>query len=160
MLVSTDELLVEMQCVVEGDNWYKAEFLKRPGCTSVGVGQLPGSVWDVSEPANPRRLNVCIVEFYDGGDTLPPPNFKWDPDNSAQGKYEYLFIMGSDYDSTGMTYADSNVLLDDMDNLYAWWPRLADGHTFFEPDTVNSAINTYIALLSMPFQVSVHLHSV
>ena len=158
-LGSTDYIPVEIRFDIDSSNWSNAQFFRRENLfSSAGVGTFPGSVWDISEPANPRRLNVCIVEYDDGSGPLPDPNFKWDPDNSAQGKFEYLLIMKSDYDSTGLTYADSNVLLDDMDNLYAWWPRLADGHTFFETDTAKLVINTYIGLLAMAFEDSVYLN--
>ncbi len=158
-LGSTDYVPVEIIFDIDSNNWSNAQFFRRDDLfNSAGVGTFPGSAWDISEPANPRRLNLCIVEFDDGGGPLPDPNFKWDPDNSAQGKYEYLFIMKSDYDSSGMTYADSNVLFDDMDNLYGWWPRLADGHTFFETDTAKLVIGTYIGLLATAFEDSVYLN--
>ena len=158
-LGATDYFPVEIRFDIDSNNWSNAQFFRRDKLyKSVGVGTFPGSVWDVSDPVNPRQINVCIAEFYDGSDTLPAANFKWDPDNSAQGKYEYLFIMGSDYDSTGLTYADSNVLLNDMDNLYVWWPRLADGHTFFETDTAKLIIGTYIGLLATPFEDLVYLN--
>lgn len=151
-LGATDYFPVEIRFDIDSSNWSKAQFFRRPGYASVGVGTFPGSVWDISNPASPRQLNVCIVELDNN------PNFKWDPDNSNQGKYEYLFIMGSDYDSSGLTYADSNVLRNDMDNLYVWWPRLADGHTFFETDTAKLIIGTYIGLLATAFEDLVYLN--
>ena len=158
-LEATDYFPVEIRFDIDSNNWSNAQFFRRDNVyNSAGVGTFPGSVWEISDPANPRRLNICIVEHDDGFGGLPDPNFKWDPDNSAQGKFEYLFIMTSDYDSTGMAYADSNVLLDDMDNLYVWWPRLADGHTFFETDTAKLVINTYIGLLATAFEDSVYLN--
>ena len=156
-LTAVDYFPVEIRLNSDSANWSNAQFFKRPGYASVGVGTFPGSVWDISEPANPRRLNVCIVEFDDGFGGLPDPNFKWDPDTSAQGKFEYLFIMKSDYDSSGMTYADSNVLFNDMDNLYVWWPRLVDGHAFFETDSAKLVINTHIGLLATALEDLVYL---
>ncbi len=30
--------------------------------TQLGVGVFPGSAWDMSDPDNPRRLNICFFE--------------------------------------------------------------------------------------------------
>ena len=38
----------------------------------LGVGVFPGSAWDMSDPENPRRLNICFFERDDG-------NLLWDP---------------------------------------------------------------------------------
>jgi hypothetical protein len=54
---------------------------------------FPGSAWDVTDPAHPRRLNICLVE--DNG--AQPADQRWDPDGSDLGAREYLFIMNSSY---------------------------------------------------------------
>ena len=99
------------------------------GYPAAGVGIFRGSAWDISDPSNPRRLNLCFVE-----DSLSKPsNHLWDPDTSSLGGREYLFIMLSDYDSTGQTYDDNN-WGPTADVVFAWWPRLEPGHPFFETD--------------------------
>lgn len=104
-----------------------------------GVGQFPGMVWDVSNPGSPRRLNVCMVEDAGTG----TPNLLWDPSSSGFGKREYLFIMDSDYDGTGTTYAGFN-LLDDasaMDIQYGWWPAVEPGHALLESLPASMEVN-------------------
>lgn len=102
----------------------------------VGVGVFPGSAWDMSDPDNPRRLNLCFTEYNDGAGPIVPPNLFWDPDTTRNspylGKFEFLFIMLSDYDGTGLTYAGLNPNFTDLDMLYFWYPRLVPGHTWFE----------------------------
>ena len=57
----------------------------------LGVGTFPGSAWDVSDPDNPRRLNICFFENNNG-------NLLWDPVSVNGMDLEYLIIMNSDYD--------------------------------------------------------------
>ncbi len=102
------------------------------GYLASGVGTFPGSAWDVSDPQNPRRLNICFVEWEDGSGAKPP-NHQWDPDGSSLGGREYLFIMNSDYDGTGTTYNNVNYG-PSADVLYALWPRLEAGRTLLESD--------------------------
>ncbi len=102
------------------------------GWESVGVGTFPGAVYDVSDPDDPRRLNVCLTE--DGREG--PPNMTWDPSDAEDGKREYLWIMASDYDGTGETYAGNDIVADadDLDILYVWEGRVEPGRSFFETD--------------------------
>ncbi|MGH8016003.1 MAG: choice-of-anchor B family protein, partial [Candidatus Zixiibacteriota bacterium] len=112
----------------------------------------------MSDKNNPRRLNLCILECYSCSELpIQTHNGRWDPDTSANGKFEFLFVMRSDYDSTGMTYAGRNILSEDLDNLYAWWPRVASGHTFFETDTASLTISPLIGLNLLPYDDSITL---
>ena len=101
-----------------------------PGSPAAGVGTFPGQAWDMSDPLNPRRLNMCFREW----DGSAIPNLQWDPDTSGSGNYEWLYIMLSDYDGTGLTYASSDPFTggSEMDILYFFSPRVAEGHTFLE----------------------------
>lgn len=99
------------------------------GYAASGVGTFPGSAWDISDPAKPRRLNLCLVE----DDTQKPANLTWDPEAGSLGGREYLFIMLSDYDGTGTSYDDTN-WGPGADVLYGWWPRLETDRTAFETD--------------------------
>lgn len=106
-------------------------FRRDLGYVSAGVGTFPGSVWDVSDPGSPRRLNVCFVEDNAQG----PANLTWDPNSTGAptyGKREYVFVMLSDYDGTGTTYAGANILsgAGSLDVLYGWWPQVVPGETF------------------------------
>ena len=101
------------------------------GYASAGVGTFPGSAWDVSDPGNPRRLNILFVE----DNSIAPADLMWNPNGAGAptyGKREYLAIMASDYDGTGTTYAGLNFTGDasTMDVLYAWWPLVEAGQTF------------------------------
>jgi len=144
---------VEIKFDTVSANWSLCQTFRRYGFNSAGVGTFPGSAWDISDSTNPRRLNLCYVEF----DSIPTPDFKWNPDGSTKGKYEFLFVMNSDYDGTGTTYAGYNILLDDPDVLYAWWPKVAAGHTFFETDTAVLKITPRIGLSAYPFDSSIEL---
>jgi hypothetical protein len=94
-----------------------------------GVGTFPGTAWDISNPDSPRRLNMCIAE--DNG--TKDANLIWDPDTSAVGGREYLFIMNSDYDGTGTTYNETlNGTTADV--LYIFWPRVRPDFSLFDSD--------------------------
>jgi choice-of-anchor B domain-containing protein len=108
----------------------------RPGYNPAGVGTFPGSAWDVSDPDNPRRLNIGFVEWDDGAGPNPAPDLIWNPndDGSVSGKREYLYIFNSDYDGTGLTYQSTNIAGDNPDVLYAWWPKVETGMTLLQTD--------------------------
>ncbi len=145
---------VEIKFDTVSANWTLCQTFRRYGFNSAGVGTFPGSAWDMSDSTSPRRLNLCFVEF----DTLPAPDFKWNPDGSARGKYEFLFVMNSSYDGTGTTYAGINILINDPDVLYAWWPRVATGRTFFETPTASLYIKAFIKLIVAAYETDVLLN--
>ncbi len=108
-----------------------------------GVGSFPGSAWDMSDPANPRRLNIGFVEWTGGN---PPPNHQWDPNGTGSpvfGNREYLFIFNSDYDGTGLTYNTTNILNDNPDVLYSWWPFVPSGSSFFDNEPASITITPH-----------------
>jgi len=151
---------VTVEIVFESDTtlWSLAQVFRRDmSHNSFGVGQFPGSCWDISDPTNPRRLNICFEENDDGAGPIPSPNLRWDPDTSQFGKYELLFVMNSTYDSTGTTYAGINIQQDDPDVLYAWWPRLAPGHTFLETMPASLFISPRINLKAVQQGYDVNL---
>ncbi|MFZ1322721.1 MAG: hypothetical protein WAT71_14275 [Ignavibacteria bacterium] len=93
---------------------------------------VPFSVYAVDEldstQGNPRRLNIAFVDA--------DANGQWDPDDSPLGKYQFTYILASDYSeipdqnyvsrsgqlinpgSGNPTYGFSS-----MDIMYAWLPR-------------------------------------
>jgi len=113
---------------------YCQTYRRDMGYTPSGVGVFRGSAWDISDPNAPRRLNICFVE----DNNQKPANLTWDPDESSLGSREYLFVMASDYDGTGLTYQGTDGRTADV--LYAWWPRLETGHPFFETDPATLTI--------------------
>mgnify|MGYP001221009207 CR=1 FL=1 len=73
----------------------------------IGVGIFPGSVWDVSDIENPRRLNICFFE----SDSI---DLVWNPTDITGMDLEYLLIMDSDYDPTGEYYANIDITNSDV----------------------------------------------
>jgi choice-of-anchor B domain-containing protein len=131
---------VSIDIVLSEEETTLAQFFRRDeGWSAAGVGTFPGAVYDVSDPDNPRRLNVAISE--DGEEA--PANMTWDPDDSEDGNYEYLWIMNSDYDGTGTSYADVSLAqdADDLDILYVWEGRLEPGRSYFESDPATLSID-------------------
>ncbi|MCH9025279.1 MAG: hypothetical protein IH931_08090, partial [candidate division Zixibacteria bacterium] len=139
----TDSDYVKVQIIFESDMSKQTlcqTFRRDLGYVASGVGTFPGSAWDISDTLNPRRLNICYVEYSPGGNV----NLQWDPTTSSNSR-EYLFVMNSDYDSTGDTYAGFNIMsgAPTMDILYVWWPVLAAGHTFFESEPCTLTITPF-----------------
>ena len=89
-----------------------------------GTGQLPFAAYDVSDPDNPRRLNISFCEQDSGG--WYEANFIWDMGwngnefPGSEGAHEYIFIMNSSYDG-GKNYNDTNNGIR-SDVLFAIWP--------------------------------------
>lgn len=142
-LASTD--FVKVQIIFESDMSKQTlcQTFRRdpvPNYAASGVGTFPGSAWDISDTLNPRRLNICFVEYSPGGNV----NLQWDPTTSSNSR-EYLFVMNSDYDSTGDTYNSVNISSEayTLDILYGWWPVLTAGHTFFESEPCTLTITPY-----------------
>ncbi len=114
-------------------------FRRDQGYADAGVGSFPGAAYDVSDPGNPRRLNLCFVEDLAEG----PSNLEWDPERGYFGKREYLFIMNSDYDEKAMTYAGANIRAgNEHDILYSWWPYLVEGRSLLESDPSTLLLKT------------------
>lgn len=47
--------------------------------TPAGVGTFPGQAWDMTDPFDPRRLNLCFRERSTSN------NSQWDPDATGKG---------------------------------------------------------------------------
>jgi len=136
----------------EPDRWSKGYRYLRPGYAFADMGDVPLAAYDVSDPANPRRINVCFVESAgmtstNDPNTVIPPNGIWDmgwhelPSDTgycSNGGREYLFFMTSDYDPTGgntlYTSKSVNANGDEFDVMYAIWPNERPGHPFLEAD--------------------------
>jgi len=88
----------------------------------LGLGIFPGIVLDISNPENPRRLNITFFEQEND-------NLFWNPDDILFGDYEYLLIMNSDYDSTGTLYEENPAYNEDV--MYFCWLRLRPGQEWF-----------------------------
>ena len=78
----------------------------------LGMGIFPGTVYDVSNPNEPRRLNVVFFEE-DGGNLL------WNPESLSDGDREYLLIMDSDYNSDNLNNYNDNAYNQDV-KYFCW----------------------------------------
>ncbi len=65
-----DSEYVKVQIIFETDISKQTlcqTFRRDLGYVASGVGTFPGSAWDISDTLNPRRLNLCFVEYSPGG---------------------------------------------------------------------------------------------
>src|SRR5207237_2023877 len=69
-----------------------------PNYVYQGFGTVPFKVYDISDPAHPRQVNVGFVQNAADTTNNDPP--RWLPDASSLGGREYLFILKSDYSPT------------------------------------------------------------
>ena len=79
------------------------------GSAYSGFYDIPFTVWDVSDPGNPRQLNVVVRDRDD--------NHQWDLDyiadppdpdlpNFGDQRFNYVWILNTDYDPSGTYYGD------------------------------------------------------
>jgi hypothetical protein len=79
------------------------------GSAYEGFYNLPFTAWDISDPANPRQLNVVVRDrdknhqwdlhnLTDPPDTLLP--------NNGDQQFNYTWILNTTYDPTGTEYGD------------------------------------------------------
>ena len=126
-LTPLDYVDVTIHFVNDQTKWQKAYVYARPGYAFKGVGTFPGWAEDVSDPGNPRQINLAFVE----NDASAAPDLHWDPiaadAGDGLGGREYLFIMNSDYAESG-AYDDDN-WAPSADVLYAIWPTPRGDHT-------------------------------
>ncbi len=88
----------------------------------LGHGYFPGMAFDISNPEEHRRINVAFFEQDEG-------NLFWDPDDITFGNYEYLLVMRSDYDDSGINYIENPAY--NEDTMYFCWFRLRPGQQWF-----------------------------
>lgn len=96
------------------------------GYVDAGTGVFRGAAYDVSDPVNPRRLNVAFTEW----SVEKAMDGEWNPDGSAYGAREYLLVLASDYDGDGSTYAGMNAR--DLDTYLGLAARVPDGRALHE----------------------------
>jgi choice-of-anchor B domain-containing protein len=140
----TDDDYVDVQINFSNtDTTWSQVYRRDLGYDAMGPGVFYGSAWDISDEENPRRLNICFVEWDDGSGEHPP-DMIWNPDDSQVGRREYFFIMNSDYDGTGNSY-DDNYYGPSADVLYFGWTKLFSGYSFLEADP--SQLNIKLAYI-------------
>ena len=124
------------------DGWQSkgAVYWRNAGYGFSGIGLLPFTAWDISDPDNPRQLNVCYVENQADDGSGGNNNLRWDMggwdgaayEDNATGGREYVFIMDSDYNG-GVDYNDDN-WGPAADVLFAMWPTQRGSHPYLEAD--------------------------
>ncbi len=124
------------------DGWQSkgAVYWRNAGYAFSGIGLLPFTAWDISDPDNPRQLNVCFVENQADDGSGGNNNLRWDLggwdgsayEDAATGGREYVFIMDSDYNE-GADYNDDN-WGPAADVLFAFWPGQRGSHPYLEAD--------------------------
>ncbi|MBN1481530.1 hypothetical protein EH223_04130 [candidate division KSB1 bacterium] len=134
------------------DGWQMegAVYNRAAGYAYQGIGKLPFTAWDISDPDNPRQLNVCFVEDERSGNA----NLRWDmggynaADNcygdclSGDGGREYIFIMDSDYNG-GVDYNAENDGTG-ADVQMAIWPNQRGDHPWLEAEFQMQLYPNYI----------------
>ena len=105
-----------------------------------GAGWMPFQTFDISDPANPRQVNVSFVEDANNGSA----NLKWDMgwDGTAfadAGGREYIFIHNTSYDPN---YYNATIDGTYNDVMYAIWPQARGSHPYLEaPFTIDIVPN-------------------
>ena len=74
----------------------------------VDAGTVAGAAFDISDPAQPRRLNLVFR------DVSPSRDSVW-----TAATNEPLWVMASTYDGTGQTYAGRSITGETLDCLYS-----------------------------------------
>jgi hypothetical protein len=101
------------------------------GCT--GYFDIPVQAFDMSDSANPRRINLAFVEQKGNASN----DNTWMP-TTSNGDREYLLVFKSDYTSTPDTqYSNRKINFDavNMDVLYAaWFVKTSATATFQDGD--------------------------
>ena len=100
----------------------------------LGMGNFPGTVYDISNLDNPRRLN--LVFFEEENDDLV-----WNPESLSDGDREYLMIMSSDYDPSGELYNDIDAFNQDVQ--YFCWLKRQIGSQWFASDPATLEFRNY-----------------
>jgi hypothetical protein len=95
-----------------------------------GVGWLPMTAWDISDPANPKQINMSFVEDANDGSANNQWDLGWNGSTfAANGGREYLFINNTPYDPNHYNGTIDGTF-NDVD--YAIWPDGRAGHTYLE----------------------------
>ncbi len=135
---------VPIRLVFSDSNAQHAYVYLRGGTPSYGYagwGQVPFKVYDMSDSANPRQLNVAFME----NNKFPHQDMKWLPYDASNDR-EYLFILKSTYTGTeDAFYTSKNIRNDaaDMDIMYSCWAYKNPSATgFYHPGDVISVSQT------------------
>jgi hypothetical protein len=112
-----------------------------PNYSFGGIGELPFEAFDVTDPANPRKIKVSFIEVLaDGWNTANLLwDMGWDPATrewtQGLGAREYLFFHAQDYDAgVNPIPGDDNILANagSADVAWAMWPAPVEGSAYLQ----------------------------
>ena len=122
----------------EANGWGQgAVYWRSDGYAYHGVGWMPFTAWNISDPDNPFQINVTFVEDANAGNT----NLQWDLGGWDGSNYtgadadlggrEYTLINFTPYDPN---YYGDPAVLDGTYNdvIYAIWPTQRGSHPYLE----------------------------
>jgi len=133
--------------------------------TYEGFNPIPFTAWDITDPNNPRQLNV-VIRDRDGNGQWDLHYQEADPvaaallPNGGDIRYNYAWILDSDYDPTGTMYGDGNGNIgfwdEDSDAMWVLWLTDAEdggmlaelGSLVLTPYFVNTPADTFRFTLS------------
>jgi len=138
----------------EANGWSRGAVYRRDlGYPYVGLGWLPFTAWDMSDPDNPRQLDISFIEDSANGNANMIWDMGWDGSQFADlGGREYIFIHNTTY-SPGTFY--DNVNWAPMTNvLYAIWPSARGSHPYLEAPFTMDIVPNYVNLPGDEFEFS------
>jgi len=129
----------------EANGWSQGAVYRRDNSYAYeGVGWLPFKAYDVSDPANPKQINVSFVEDANSGSANLQWDMGWDGSAfAAHGGREYIFINNTPYDPN---HYNANIDGTYNDVLYAIWPLARGAHPYLEAPWKMEIIPNYINL--------------
>ncbi len=135
----------------EANGWSQgAVYWRSDGYNYHGVGWMPFTVWNVSDPNNPVQINACFVEDANAGSANLQWDMGWDGTAFAEtGGREYIFMNNTPYDPN--YYGDPSVAGKDgtfNDVLYALGPSARGSHPYLEADWTMTIVPNYAVLVT------------
>jgi hypothetical protein len=136
----------------EANGWSQGATYRRDSSYAFGgIGWMPFTVWNVSDPNNPIQINACFVEDKNNGSA----NLKWDmgwdgTQFKPTGGREYIFMNNTPYDP--QYYVDKDGTYDDV--LYALGPGARGSHPYLEAEWTMTIIPNYAVLVTDSYTFS------
>ncbi len=136
----------------EANGWSRGATYRRDlGYVYAGLGWLPFTAWDMSDPDNPRQLDISFIEDSANGNANHLWDMGWNGTSFADlGGREYIFIHNTSY-SPGTFYDDNN-WAPITNVLYAIWPSARGNHPYLEAPFTMDIIPNFVNLPSDVFE--------
>ena len=131
----------------EANGWSQgATYWRSDSYAYHGLGWLPFTAWDISDPSNPKQINASFVEDANAGSANNQWDMGWNGTSFADyGGREYLFINNTPYDPTHYN-ADIDGTYNDV--LYAIWPQARGSQPYLAGPWTMDIIPNYV---NVPF---------